>query len=96
MEILNNIWLALNTPNELLVRLLSVPLLFLVEMPLSFYLIISVFNIEYTKKQKIIYILSTSIVAIIASFFVNWPFNIILNYLSSFVILFFVIKIAYF
>lgn len=95
MEILNNIWMAASTPNELLVSLLSIPMLFLIEMPLSFYLIINVFNIEYTKKQKIIYILSTAIVAIIASFCVDWPFNIILNYLSSFVILFFVMKLGF-
>ena len=95
MSVLNNIWLALSTPNELLVSLLSIPMLFLIEMPLSFYLIINVFNIEYTKKQKIIYILSTAIVAIIASFCVDWPFNIILNYLSSFVILFFVMKLGF-
>ena len=53
MNVLNNIWLALSTPNEELRRILSIPFLFFIEMPLSFYLICNLFNIKYTKKKNI-------------------------------------------
>lgn len=35
MNVLNNIWLALSTPNEELIKLFSIPLLMLIETPLS-------------------------------------------------------------
>lgn len=50
MEILNNIWTAISTPNENLLSILSIPLLFFIEMPLTFLLIVTVFNIDYSKK----------------------------------------------
>lgn len=53
MEILNNIWTAISTPNENLLSILSIPLLFFIEMPLSFSLICNIFKISYTKKQNI-------------------------------------------
>lgn len=92
MDILNNIWVAISTPNEGLLSILSIPLLFLLEMPLSFLLISNTFKINYTRKQQIIYIISTTITAVIALFFISFPFNIILNYTCSFIILFFIIK----
>lgn len=95
MDILNNIWTAISTPNEGLISLLSIPLLFLIEMPLSFSLITNVFKVRYTKKQQLIYILSTATIAVIATFFMEWPFNIILNYACAFVILFFVMKLGF-
>lgn len=53
MNVLNNIWLALSTPNETLISIFSIPFIFLIEMPLSFYLICNLLNIQYTKKGKI-------------------------------------------
>lgn len=94
MDILNNIWIAISTPNETLVNILNIPLALFIEIPLSFILINVVFNIDYTKKQKYIYILINSLVVIITSYLLDWPFNIIINYTSSIIILFFVLNLG--
>lgn len=94
MNILNNLWLAISTPNEELVKIICVFLLF-IEAPLSFALINNVFNLSCTKKQKYLYILVIFIVGTLASFILSWPYNIILNYLSAFLILYFVMKLSF-
>ena len=95
MEFLNNIWTAISTPNETLITILSIPLLIFIEAPLTFYLISNIFNITFSKKQKFIYIISTGIIAIIANYFMKWPFNIVSNYAFTFIILFFVMKLNF-
>lgn len=95
MEILNNIWSIVSTPNQLLVNICIAFLILLIEAPLTFYLISNVFSIKFTKKQEFIYIISTGIIAIIANFFMNWPFNIIFNYAFAFIILFFIMKLNF-
>lgn len=76
MEFLNNIWTAISTPNETLITLLSIPLLLLIEAPLTYCLISNFFNIKFSKKQAFIYILSTGIIAVIANYLISFPFNI--------------------
>lgn len=95
MEFLNNIWTAISTPNETLITLLSIPLLIFIEAPLTFYLISNFFNIKFSKKQAFIYIASTVITALIANHVIAWPFNIVLNYSSAFIILFFIMKLNF-
>lgn len=92
MEFLNNIWTAISTPNELLIKICLVFFTIFIEAPLSFSLINNVFNITSSKKQKYIYVVSTAFIAIIAVFFLEWPFNIALNYISAFIIIYFVLK----
>lgn len=94
MNILNNLWLAISTPNEELVKIVCVFLLF-IEAPLSFSLINNVFNLSCTKKQKYLYILVVSIVGTLASFILSLPYNIVLNYLTAFLILYFVMKLSF-
>lgn len=94
MNILNNLWLAISTPNEELVKIVCVFLLF-IEAPLSFSLINNVFNLSCTKKQKYLYISVTACIAAIATLFISCPFNIILNYITAFLILYFVIKLSF-
>lgn len=95
MNILNNIWLALSTPNEELVKFFSIPLLMLIEAPLSFALISNIFNIKFETKQKLIYIIITGIIAVIANLFISWPYNIVFNYATAFIILYFVMKLGF-
>lgn len=92
MEFLNNIWTAISTPNELLIKICLVFFTIFIEAPLSFSLINNVFNITSSKKQKYIYVVSTAFIAIIAVFFLKLPFNIVLNYISAFIIIYFVLK----
>lgn len=95
MEILNNIWTAISTPNTDLINIIFIPMAFLLESPLSFVLISTVFNIDFTKKQKLIYIFTIACSAIISTLFISWPFNVILNYGSAFIVLFFIMKLGF-
>lgn len=96
MNVLNNIWLALSTPNEELVKFFSIPLLMLIEAPLSLALISNIFNIKFETKQKLIYILSIGLIGVIANLFVSWPYNIIFNYATAFIVLYFVMKLGFY
>lgn len=93
MEILNNIWTALSTPNEGLVNILLIPFSF-VELYLSLQLFSSILNIQTTVKQKIFYVISSSIVSLITLNFVPTPFNALLNYILFFIIIYFTFKIG--
>lgn len=62
MELLNNIWTTLTTENEILTTVTGLPFIFL-EMYVYMCLFTSVLNIPYTKKQKALYILLSSLVA---------------------------------
>ena len=95
MNILNNLWIAISTPNEELISILSIPLLIFIEAPLNFLLISNIFNIKFSKKQSILYIFTTGIIAVIANLFMNWPYNIIFNYVTNFIILYFIMKLNF-
>lgn len=83
---LNNLWVAVSTPNLELMRFLTIPISIFLEIPLSLYLLICVFNIELSKKQKFYYIISTGVVTNLCSSFIPTPWNVILNYIASFII----------
>ena len=89
---LNNLWVAVSTPNPLLLKILSVPMSFLLEVPLSLYLIISIFNIQVNRKKKLCYILSTGAISNICTLFIPSPFNVIITYLAMFLIIHFTFK----
>lgn len=55
MEIFQTIWMALTTPNEGLINILSIPLT-IIELTVGMLLFTTVLNIEATKKQKAIYL----------------------------------------
>lgn len=95
MNVLNNIWLALSTPNEELIKLFSIPLLMLIETPLSLALISNMFNIKFDLKQRLIYIFSIGLIGVISSLFISCPYNIVFNYATAFIILYFVLKIGF-
>ena len=95
MNILNNLWLAISTPNEILVNICVSLLIIFIETPVSFMLVTTIFNIQYTKRQKWIYISLVSIVGILSIFILSWPYNIIFNYATAFIILYFVMKTGF-
>lgn len=96
MDILNNIWTAISTPNELVINICFIFLEFFIEAPLSLLLLTTVFQFSPTKKQKMCYIVLISLVSLLTSFFVTSPLNIIINYLLYFVIIYKVFKISFF
>ena len=92
MNILNNLWLAISTPNEELLNILFAPMAFFVEVPITCQLIITTFNIKCTKKQQLIYIIITSLISLLSIYVIKWPFNVILNYVSAFIIIYSIFK----
>lgn len=56
MEILNNLWLAVSTPNELLINIIAVPSAIL-ENILILLLFMSILNISSDFKQKACFLL---------------------------------------
>ncbi len=82
MEILNNIWTAISTPNTKLVNIVSVPIL-IVEIILTMYLFLSIMNLSSNRKQRIIYISINWIVGIFTMFIIPHPYNIFINYFMT-------------
>lgn len=93
MDLLNNIWAFVNTPNEIFLNVILIMLNVLVEAPLTFSLIASVFNFEYKIKQKIIFSALFSLSSLLSMFIIVSPFNIILNYLVLLISIFIIFKL---
>lgn len=53
------------------------------------------FNIKFDLKQRLIYIFSIGLIGVISSLFISWPYNIVFNYATAFIILYFVLKIGF-
>jgi len=90
MDILNNIWLAISTPDE---KLINIFLMFatFIESYLILTIINNVFALKPTKMKKIIFIIVNSIIGCIG-LIIPAPFNTILNYLSLFILFYFLFK----
>ena len=95
MEILNNIWMSVSTPNETLINIIAVPAT-IVENFLAILLFGFILKIPTNKKQKIIYIFLTSTVSLLSMNFIISPFNVIINFFIILFINFFVLKISFF
>lgn len=81
MEILNNIWVALTTENEVLTKILGLPFIF-IEMTISMLLFTTVLSISSNKKQKFLYVVFTSITGIICSVVIPKPYSNIITIIS--------------
>ena len=86
MELLNNIWNALTTPNETLINILSIPFT-MIEVFLSVLLFTSLLKIQTQKYKKIIYVLLISFIGALATFVIPSPFNLVINYLLMFILI---------
>lgn len=95
MNILNNLWLAVSTPNATLINIFLIFSLFFIETPLTFFIICNIFNLNYTKKQKFIYIICTNFMALLGMSIFKNPFNIFFNYLCNFIIIYFTFKLGF-
>ncbi len=79
MELLNNIWSALTTPNETLMSILSIPFT-VIEITLTTILFLSILNIQTTTKKKVLYIFLISFISIVSNYLITSPFNLFVNY----------------
>lgn len=85
MELINNIWIALSTPNELYTKLFSLPLAF-VEFYLFMKFFLIVLGISSSSKKQTLYVFGSAIISVLSNLFVPTPYNIFLNYILLFII----------
>ena len=92
IQFLNNIWITLNSQNEMLIALIAIFCL-----PIENFLLMSLFlnilNVHATIKQKIIYISSLTIINLINLCIIPSPFNVIINYVCVFLFVKFIFKL---
>ncbi len=93
MDILNNIWTAISTPNEVVLNILLILFNIFIEIPLTFALISTILKFSYTKLKKYIFIIGCSCISLLSMFLLQWPFNIVLNYAYIFVFMFLIFKL---
>ncbi len=80
MEVLNNIWMAISVPNENIISSLSLPILF-IENYLAILIFSSILDLSFTRKQKILYVIISSLGGIISINFLPIPFNTFINFI---------------
>ena len=93
MEILNNIWMTVSTPNEIVMKIM-LTFCGMIENFLTMLLFLSIFNVSSTKKQKIIFVVSVTLVSIFTMYVLPNPFNIFINYIINFLLIFYVFKLS--
>lgn len=85
------IWTTLTTENEELVTALIIPLN-LIEITVSMLLFLSILNIKATKKQKIIYVLVSFILAAISNIFIPKPYGTYINMIAMLIVMTLIFK----
>lgn len=90
MEILQNLWIALTSENEMLAKLILVPTTF-IEALVTMLLFSTILNIQSTKVQKAKYVTSIAILGILSLNLIPQPYNTFLNMIAVplFIIIFF-------
>lgn len=78
MEILQTICTALTTPNEGLIKILSIPLS-VIEITVSMLLFTTILNIKSTLKQKVIYVSLLSFLSVLSNNFIPNPYSVIIH-----------------
>lgn len=91
MEILQTIWTALSSENEILLNIISVPMTF-IEATLTLLLFSTILNISFNKKQGIVYVTSFSILSLITTFFIPTPYNTFINLMIFPILVYFILK----
>lgn len=94
MEVLNNIWIAISTPNERLLNILLIPAGIL-ENLLIMYLFLSILGINATRRQKITYVVLMSCISLISMYIIPNPFNIIFNYIIMLILSYSIFKFSF-
>ena len=93
MEILNNLWLAVSTPNETLIDVILIIGIF-IENSLVLGLFTTILNISPKTFQKIIYIVIMSIIGVLTMYIIPSPFNIFVNLFIPILVAYLIFKIS--
>ena len=86
MEILNNIWTLLTTESEAMTEILLTPFTFL-ETYIGMVLFLTILNFKSEKKNKILYVIISSLITTININVVPGPFNVFISYISNFILI---------
>ena len=78
MEIFQTIWTALTTPNDFLTNLIGLPLFF-VEALVNMLLFTTIFNIQSSFRNKIIYLIFTTFCALMTRLIIPTPYSTFVN-----------------
>ena len=95
MEILNNLWLTVSTPNELLINIIAVPSAIL-ENILILLLFMSILNINSNFKHKALFVIIMTLTSFISMNFLPNALTISLNYILMIILTHFIFKISFF
>lgn len=93
MEILNNIWMALSTPNEILMNIIYI-IGGIIENFLTMQLFLSIFKITASKKHQFIYVLLVILISIVTMYTIPNPFNVFVNYLFFTILIMYIFKLS--
>lgn len=91
MGILNNIWTVLNTPNELNTQIITFPFAF-IESYITTTLFLTILDIPTNNRNKILYVIISSLITIITGLLIPSPFNIIVNHILYFIFIIVIFK----
>lgn len=91
MEILQTIWSALTTENEMLTKIVTSFLMF-IELTISMLLFTSILKLSSTFKQKFLYVITLSLIGIITNWVIPVPFNTFINILACPILVYFIFK----
>ena len=86
MRILSSLWSLLITEDEMVTKLITAPTV-LLEAWLVFELIVNIFKVKFTKVQILHFIILQSFNSLISEFVIPAPYNVLINYLSMFIII---------
>ena len=93
LDTFNAVWTALTTTNEELIKVILIPCNF-VEVTITMLLFTTLLNIDCTKKQKFIYVISLSVFGIINSYIVPSTYNVFFNMIALPVFVFLILKFS--
>lgn len=91
MEILNNIWNTISTPNDTIINIILVFCVF-IENFLILLLFASILNIRLQKEKVIIYMFSICAFSFITMFLISNPFNVFVNYFIAIILQYIIFK----
>lgn len=91
MEILQTIWTALTSENELIINIQGIPLVF-IEIYLYMLIFTTILKINTTRKSQILYVVSFSLMSILSMFFIPAPYYTFINALSMPILIYFSFK----
>ena len=91
MNILQTIWSALTTPNEMLIQMLLIPFAF-IDAYVGMLFFTTILNINVTKKRRIIYVLIYALIGNILTFTVSTNYKFFINLIIWPVLILFILK----